>query len=60
MLRTVGLEDIADMCEHVAPGGAPSGIAAAVGTAIVALLAGRAALGVQRRRRTARVAQEIG
>ena len=48
------------MCEHVAPGGAPSGIAAAVGTAIVALLAGRAALGVQRRRRTARVAQEIG
>ena len=25
MLRTVGLEDIADMCEHVAPGGAPVG-----------------------------------
>lgn len=60
MLRTVGLEDIADMCEHVAPGGAPVGIAAAVAAVAIALLAGRAALGVRRRHHTARVAQEIG
>jgi hypothetical protein len=60
MLRAAGLEDIADMCEHVAPGGAPVGIAAAVAAVVIALLAGRAALGVRRRHHTARVAQEIG
>ena len=60
MLRTVGLEDIAEMCEHVAPGGAPVGIAAATAAVVIALLAGRAALGVRRRHRTARVAREIG
>ena len=60
MLRMAGLEDIAEMCEHIAPGGAPVGIAAAVAALVIALLAGRAALGVRRRHRMARVAQEIG
>ena len=60
LLRMAGLEDIAEMCEHIAPGGAPVGIAAAVAALVIALLAGRAALGVRRRHRMARVAQEIG
>jgi hypothetical protein len=60
MLRTVGLEDIADLCEHVAPGGTGLGTAAAVTAGIIALLACRSALGVRRRHRTARVEREIG
>jgi Zn-dependent protease with chaperone function len=60
MLRMAGLEDIADLCEHVAPGGPPVGIAAATAAGVIALLASRAALGVRRRHRMARVAQEIG
>jgi Zn-dependent protease with chaperone function len=59
MLRIAGLEDIADLCEHVAPGGPPVGIAAATAAGVIALLASRAALGV-RRHRMARVAQELG
>jgi hypothetical protein len=60
MLRIAGLEDIADLCEHVAPGGPPVGIAAATAAGVIALLAGRAALGVRRRHRMARVARELG
>lgn len=60
MLRMVGLQAIADLCEHVAPGGAPVGIAAAVAGGVIALLAGRSVLGARRVRRTARVEQEIG
>jgi hypothetical protein len=60
MLRMAGLEDIADLCEHVAPGGAPVGIAAATAAGVIALLAGCSALGVRRRCRTARVEPEIG
>jgi len=60
MLRTAGLEDIADLCEHVAPGGPPVGIAAATAAGVITLLAGRAALCVRRRHRTARVEPEIG
>jgi Peptidase family M48 len=60
MLRMAGLEDIADLCEHVAPGGPLVGIAAATAAAVIALLTGRSALGVRRRYRTARVEPEIG
>jgi Peptidase family M48 len=60
MLRMAGLEDIADLCEHVAPGGPPVGIAAATAAGVIALLASRSALGVRRRYRTARVEPEIG
>jgi Peptidase family M48 len=60
MLRMAGLEDIADLCEHVAPGGPPVGIAAATAAGVTALLASRSALGVRRRYRTARVEPEIG
>jgi hypothetical protein len=60
MLRMAGLEDIAEMCEHVAPGGAPVGFAAATAAGVIALLAGRSALGVRGRYRTARVEPEIG
>lgn len=60
LLRTAGLEDIADLCEHVAPGGPAVGIAAAAAAGVIALLAGRAALRVRRRHRTARVEPEIG
>jgi bla regulator protein blaR1 len=60
MLRTVGLEGIADLCEHIAPGGAPMGIAAAVAAGVIALLASRSLLGARRVRRMARVEQEVG
>ena len=60
MLRMAGLEDIADLCEHAAPGGPPVGIAAATAAGVIALLAGRAALRVRRRYRTAKVEPEIG
>ena len=60
MLRLAGLEDIADLCEHVAPGGPPVGIAAATAAGGIALLAGCSALRVRRRYRTARVEPEIG
>ena len=60
MLRMVGLEDIADLCEHAAPGGAALGIPAAFPAGVIALLACRSALGVRRRHRTARVEREIG
>ena len=60
MLRAAGLEDIAEMCEHVAPGGAPVGMAAAVAAVVIALLAGRAAVGVRRQHRTAGLARDIG
>ena len=60
LLRMAGLEDIADLCEHAAPGGAPVGIAAAVAAAVIALLACRSALGIRRRQRRARIEQEIG
>ena len=60
MLRMAGLEDIADLCEHVAPGGPLVGIAAATVAGVIALLACRSALGVRRRYRTARVEPEIG
>jgi hypothetical protein len=60
MLRTVGLEDIADLCEHIAPGGAPVGVAAAVAAGVIALLAGRSVLRARRAQRLARVEQEIG
>jgi Zn-dependent protease with chaperone function len=60
MLRMAGLEEIADLCEHVAPGGAGLGTVAAIAAGVIALLAWRSALGVRRRHRTARVEQEIG
>ena len=60
MLRMAGLENIADLCEHVAPGGPLVGIAAATVAGVIGLLAGRSALGVRRRYRTARVEPEIG
>ena len=60
MLRLAGLEDIADLCEHVAPGGPPVGIAAATAAGVIGLLAGCSALRVRRRYRTARVEPEIG
>jgi beta-lactamase regulating signal transducer with metallopeptidase domain len=60
VLRTVGLEGIADLCEHVAPGGAPVGIAAATAAGVIALLAGRSVLAVRRVHRLARVERELG
>jgi peptidase M48-like protein len=60
MFRTVGLEDIADLCEHVAPGGALVGGAATLAAGVIGLLAARAALQARRVQRLARVEQEIG
>jgi hypothetical protein len=64
VLRTVGLDGIADLCEHalgaLTPGGAPVGIVAAGGAAAIAVLAGRAVLNARRTQRMARVEQEIG
>jgi hypothetical protein len=64
VLRTVGLDRIADLCEHalgtVTPGGEPVGIAAAAGAAAIAVLAGRAVLDARRTQRMARVARELG
>lgn len=52
VLRAVGLEGVAELCEHtlspVAPGGVPLGIAAAVATIVVVLLAGRSLLAARR------------
>jgi hypothetical protein len=63
VLRAVGLEGVAELCEHalglVAPGGEPLGIAAAVAATVVALLAGWSVLAA-RRRRMVRVDPEIG
>lgn len=60
VLRTVGLEGIAELCQHIAPGGAPAGIAAAVAAGVIALLAGRSVLGARRIHRMARVERELG
>jgi hypothetical protein len=64
VLRIVGLEDIADLCEHalgtVAPGGAPVGIAAAIGAVAIAGMAGRALLDARQAQRMARVEHDIG
>jgi Zn-dependent protease with chaperone function len=64
VLRAVGLEGVAELCEHalgpVAPGGVPMGIAAAVAAIVVVLLAGRSVLAARRGRRAATVEPEIG
>jgi hypothetical protein len=63
VLRAVGLEGVAELCEHalgpVAPGGEPLGIAAAVAATMVALLAGWSVLAA-RHRRMVSVDPEIG
>jgi Peptidase family M48 len=64
VLRTVGLDGIADLCEHalgaVTPGGAPVGIAAASGAVAMAVFAARAVLTVRRAQRMAWVERELG
>jgi len=64
VFRMVGLERVADLCEHalgaVAPGGAPVGITAAALGVVIALLAGRAGLGARRIQRRATVERGIG
>jgi Zn-dependent protease with chaperone function len=64
MLRSVGLDSVAELCEHalgtVVPGGAPVGIAAAVAATLTALLAGRSVLAARRIQRMATVEREIG
>ena len=63
-LRAVGLEGIADLCEHalgaVTPGGAPVGVTAAAGAVAIAVCTGRAVLKVRRTQRSTWVEQEIG
>ena len=64
VLRMVGLDGIADLCEHalgaVTPGGAPLGIAAAAGASAIAVLAGRAVVQARRVQRMAQVELGIG
>jgi hypothetical protein len=64
VLRMVGLDGIADLCEHalgaVMPGGAPVGIVAAAGASAIAVLTGRAVANARRIQRMARVELGIG
>jgi hypothetical protein len=64
VLRAVGLEGLAELCEHtlspVAPGGVPMGVAAAVAATVVVVLAGRSLLAARRGRRVATVEPGIG
>jgi hypothetical protein len=64
VLRMIGLEGIADLCEHalgaVMPDGTVVGIAAAAGASAIAMLAGRAVVNARRAQRMARVELEIG
>jgi hypothetical protein len=64
VLRAIGLDWIADLCEHalgpVTPGGAPVGIVAAGGAAVIAVLVGHAVLNARRIQRRTHVEQDIG
>jgi hypothetical protein len=64
VLRMVGLDGIADLCEHalgtVAPGGTPLGIVAATGAVGLAMLAGQAVVNARRVQQMIRVEREIG
>jgi hypothetical protein len=64
VLRTVGLDGIADLCEHalgtVMPGGRPVAIIAATGAVAIVMLAGRAVVDARHIQRMARVEREIG
>jgi hypothetical protein len=64
VLRAVGLEGVAELCEHalgpVAPGGVPVGVGAGVAAIVVALLAGHWALAARRGWRMVRVEPGIG
>jgi hypothetical protein len=64
LLRAVGLERLAELCEHalgpVAPGGPLVGVAAGGAAAAVALLAGRSLVAARHRRRMVRVEVDIG
>jgi Zn-dependent protease with chaperone function len=64
LLRAVGLERLAELCEHalgpVAPGGPLLGVAAGGAAGAVALLAARSLLAARRRQRLVRVEAGIG
>jgi hypothetical protein len=64
MLRMVGLDGIADLCEHalgtMMPGGTPVAVVAGTGAATIVALAGRAVLNARRVQRRAQVEREIG
>lgn len=64
LLRTAGLERLAELCEHalgpVAPGGRVLGLVAGGAATALALLAGRSLLAARHRQRMARVEPGIG
>ncbi len=63
VLRTVGLDRVADLCEHalgpVAPGGLPAGAVAAFGAVLLLILAARALVGARRVPRAAWIEPEV-
>jgi Zn-dependent protease with chaperone function len=63
-LRLVGLDAVADLCEHLlgalAPGGAPLGVAAGMTAVLLAVAAGRSVVRARHSRRVLRVEPGIG